>query len=363
MEVIIISQIISDVFYILIAILVFGLLIFVHELGHFLAARAFKVRVNEFALGMGPAIIKKQKGETLYALRAFPVGGFCAMEGEDEDSDDPSSLGTKPIWQRSIIMIAGAAMNFILGIIILLSLYMPVQSYIEPSLSAFDDGFPYQGETMLMKHDLIKSINGYPIYVYSNVIMFLDRGTGAPYDIVVERNGKRIELFDIPIEKREYLTEIITEDGTKQQMEFRYGFSLTRKDAGFSDRVRLAMLETVDFVRMIKLSFFDLFQGKASVGDMSGPVGIATVITNTAKYSFAAMWKLVALIAINLGVMNLLPLPALDGGRVMFLLIEKVKGSPINPRYEGAIHFAGLAALLIFMVFISYNDIMRLITG
>jgi regulator of sigma E protease len=356
--------VLSNIPYILIAVFMFGLLIFVHELGHFIMARTFNVKVNEFALGMGPTILKKKKGETVYALRALPVGGFCAMEGEDEDSEDPRAFGSKPIWQRCLILVAGAAMNFIMGLVILLILYAPVRSHIAPEISGFAEGFPYEGENMLMRGDTLKKINGYNIYTYSDVGMFLDRGLDGTYTFTVRRDGKDVQLSGVPLQKREYPTEVALEDGTAEiRNVLRYGIQFTEKSAGFFDKIRLAMLEALDFVRLIKVSLFDLFSGQASVSDMSGPVGIATIITTTAKTSFSNMWFLVALIAVNLGVMNLLPIPALDGGRVIFLVIEKIRRKPVNPKYEGMVHMASLAVLLLFMVYVSFNDIVRLVSG
>lgn len=346
-----------------------------HELGHFIVARLCKVRVNEFALGMGPAIFKRKVGETTYALRALPVGGFCAMEGEDEDSDDPAAFGSKPIWQRCLILIAGAAMNFIMGLIILLIIYAPVEAHTEATISSFSEGYPYASGQYLAENedgninallpgDTIKKIDGERIYVYSDVGLFLGRGSGGKYDFVVERDGRNIELKGVALERRTYPTEALDENGNivvvDQQ---RFGIEFTRVKSSLGDRVKLALLEAVDFVRLIRVSLFDLFTGGASVSEMSGPIGIGTMITTTAQTSFTSMWLLVALIAINLAVMNMLPLPALDGGRVLFLIIEKIRGKPLQAKYEGFIHAAGLVLLLSLMVYVSFNDIVRIVTG
>jgi len=338
-------------------------MIFVHELGHFLTARLFKVRVNEFALGMGPAIFKKTVGETQYSLRLLPVGGFCAMEGEDEESSSDDSLGKKPIWQRCIILAAGAAMNFIAGFAILLILFAPAKQYTTTELAGFSEGFPYRGEEMLLEGDRILKINGYNIYTYSDISLFLAREAGKPYDLVVERGGKRVLINDLALIQKEYMTEIQTENGVETKPVLRFGLEFKADDAGFGDKISLAWYNAIDFVRMVKISLFDLFSGKASISDLSGPVGITSVLTETAKTSMTNMWMFVALIAVNLAVMNLLPLPALDGGRILFLLVELIRRKPLKPQYEGMVHFVGLALFLLLMLYVSFNDIMRIVNG
>jgi regulator of sigma E protease len=340
--------------YIILAIVLFGLLIFTHELGHFLAARVFGVRVNEFAMGMGPIILKKQRGETLFTLRLLPVGGLCAMEGEDENSNDPGSFTTKPAWQRLIIIIAGAVMNFLSGLLILVLLYLPTKQYLTPVIADFMDGCPYVGTEAFMEGDRILEINGYHIYSRSDIDIFLQHDA-SPYDILVERGGEKVLLDNFKFEKVEYPDG---EGGT----ELKFGLIFELKNAGFGDKIRLALLDSLDFVRMVKVSLFDLFSGRAGVKDLTGPVGLTSVLGETARVSLTSMWMLVALIAINLAVMNLLPLPALDGGRVFFLFIELLRGKPVNPKYEGYVHMVGLALLLMLMVYVSFNDIARLVS-
>lgn len=338
------------------------MMIFIHELGHFLTARLFHVRVNEFAIGMGPVLFKKQRGETLYSIRALPIGGFCAMEGEDEESENEGAFGKKPAWQRCIILSAGAVMNFIAGFLILILLFIPVQTYVSPEINGFSEGFPLQGEGMLQTGDELFKINGYRIYTYNDVGMFLDSGSGEPYDFTVIRGGEKIELPDLPLEKRLYPTEVMTEEGAKVESVLRYGLEFKPKQVGFFDQFRLAAYYAIDFVRMIKISLVDLFSGKASVSDISGPVGITSTLTATAKTSLSGLLMLVALITINLSVMNLLPLPALDGGRIFFLVIELLRGKPISPKYEGIVHTVGIILLFGLMAYVSFNDIVRMLS-
>ena len=189
--------------YILFAILVFGILIAVHELGHFLVAKACGVRVDEFAIGMGPAIWKKQKGETLYAVRCLPIGGFCAMAGEDEAIDDPRAFTSQPAWKRFLILCAGAFMNFVFGLLLLLLVFAQAKSFSTPTLTDFMDGCPYQGENALQVGDTIWSIDGHRIYFTTNVSEYLSRG-GDTHDIVVKRDGAKVHLDDFYLVAREY---------------------------------------------------------------------------------------------------------------------------------------------------------------
>ncbi len=351
--------------YIIIAILLFGFLIAIHEFGHFITAKLFGVRVNEFAIGMGPAIVSRQRGETLYALRAFPVGGFCAMEGEDDDSDDPRAFGRQKAWKRLIILSAGAAMNFLAGLVLILLLFSRAQAFTTPVLTGFMEGFPLEGEQGLMAGDRIVSINGERIYLYSDVTLFLSRGNGAPYDIVVERNGQRVTLNDLPLELREY-----TENG---QTVTRYGLYFAIEEATLGAKLKNSWYNALDFVRLVRLSLTDLFTGNAGLKDLTGPVGIVDTITEVGSQSetvAVAIENILyfgALIAVNLAVMNLLPLPALDGGRIFFLLINGlwslVFRRRIDPKYESYVHVAGLVALLALMVVVTFNDLVRIFGG
>lgn len=351
--------------YIIIAVLLFGFLIAIHEFGHFITAKAFGVRVNEFAIGMGPAIFSKQKGETLYALRVFPVGGYCAMEGEDEDSEDPRAFGAQKAWKRLIILAAGAFMNFVAGLVLILLLFSRAQAFTTPVLTGFMDGFPLEGEQGLMAGDRIVSINGERIYLYNDVTMFLGRGSGEPYDIVVERNGERITLNDLPLELREY-----TVDG---QTVTRYGLYFAIEEATVGAKLRNSWYNAIDFVRLVRISLTDLIAGNAGLKDLTGPVGIVDTITEVGSQSATlgiALENILyfgALIAVNLAVMNLLPLPALDGGRIFFLLINGVWmllfRRRIDPKYESYVHVAGLVVLLGLMAVVTFNDLVRIFGG
>lgn len=355
-----------SIVYILVAILIFGVLIAVHELGHFLAAKACGVRVNEFALGMGPALLKKQKGETLYALRAFPVGGFCAMEGEENDSDEPASLNNQGFWSKLLIFAAGALMNFLTGFLIIFFLYIGEKGFYTTDIMELNPAFPQQGESGVMVGDRIYAINGERVYLHSDVSLILQavpRDENGAIEMTLLRDGKK-------------LTRTLTlQDYTDENGESYHAYGFTYggiEEANFLTRLKYTCLNTVDFVRTVRLSLQMLVNGQAGMKDLSGPVGIVTTITNVGEQSETArdaldnIAYLAALIAVNLGVMNLLPLPALDGGKIFFLVVnavcKKLFGKQIPPKFENYVHYAGLILLLGLMVFITFQDVWKIFT-
>ena len=355
----------STIVYILVAILIFGILIAVHELGHFLAAKACGVTVNEFSIGMGPALWKKQKGDTLYALRAIPCGGFCAMEGEDEDSDDPHALNHQGFWPRLLIFAAGAFMNFVAGFVILLVLYSNAQAFYDPTITAFADGCPLQSESGLQVGDTLLSIDGERVYMYSDVGLLLGLNHDGTFDPVVRRNGEKVTLRDFPMEKASY----IDQNGSAYTG---YGLLFGVKEATVGDRIANSWNNTLDFVRLVRLSLKMLVTGEAGLRDLSGPVGIVSTMTEVgeASESFGAAVEniayLAALITVNLAVMNLLPLPALDGGKILFLVVNAISMALIKKqipaKYENYIHFAGLVLLLALIALVTFSDVRKLFT-
>ena len=351
---------------ILFAILLFSLLIFVHELGHFAAAKLSGVQVNEFSMFMGPAIFKKQVGETLYAIRCIPIGGYCAMEGEDQESDNPRSFGAAAWWKRLIILVSGAAMNLVAGVLILVIVFAPAQQFVMPEVAIMEEGCLVGGEHGLQVGDRILEVDGEKIYVQSDFSMLLSLKGGDVHDIVVERNGTEVLLDDFHMQKSEFPNE----DGTTS---LRYGFSFRVEEATLGGKLRYVWNTALDYVRMVRLSLVMLLTGEAGVSDMSGPVGIVQQMSATAEASDTAAIALLnmlnfgALIAINLAVMNLLPIPALDGGRVVCLLLtvaaEKILRRKINAKYEAYLHGAGMIALLALMAFITFKDIFVIFKG
>ena len=350
---------------IIFAILLFSLLIFLHELGHFVAAKASGVQVNEFSMFMGPAIFKKQVGETLYSIRCIPFGGYCAMEGEDTDTDNPRSFQKAAWWKRLIILVAGYFMNFVTGIVIMVIVFLPMQQYVVPVIDGFAD-YATIDDYGLQKGDRFVEIDGEKIYLQSDFSLILSLNPGDFHDIVVERDGKLVELNDFHMERH----EVTQEDGTNVML---FGMNFTLKDASLADRLQYSWYSTIDVVRTVRLSLQMLLTGQAGFSDMTGPVGIVQQMSSVADASATWVDALLNMlyfggfIAINLGVMNLLPIPALDGGRVLALLlttgIEAVTRKKIDPKYEGYIHGIGMILLLGLMAVILFKDIFTIFKG
>lgn len=349
--------------YIIIAILIFGVLIAVHELGHFLAAKAFGVRVNEFSIGMGPTILQTTKGDTSYSLRLLPIGGFCAMEGDENASDDPKALNNKGLFARFVIFAAGAFMNFVAGFLILLLLYSNAHAFYEPVITSFAEGFTAQGEEGLMPGDRILSIDGERIYLYEDISIFLNMGNGESYDFVVKRDGQKVVLNDVPLAPKAYPNG----DGTSS---VRFGINFGEiTEATPLRKLEATCLNSVDFVRLVWYSLKMLVTGQVGLSDMSGPVGIVTTISDVGQSSasifmaIANIGYLTAMIAINLAVMNLLPIPGLDGGRILFLAVDAVSlllfKRKVPEKYQAAINMVGMLALLGFMLLITVKDVFQ----
>ena len=350
------------ILYILLAILIFGVLIGIHEFGHFAAAKLCGVRVEEFAIGMGPVLWKKQKGETQYSLRAVPVGGFCAMAGEDEESNDPRAFTNQSAWKRIIILAAGAFMNFVMGLVIIAVLYSGAKAFVAPILGGFMEGCPYESSDGLQVGDRFYRIDGHRIYQYYDVGDFLARGNGN-YDLELIRDGEHVTLSDFHMVPLEY-------EGQSQKM---YGFYFGQEEATLGVKLRHTWDTAMEFGRMVWMSLGQLVGGEVSAKDLSGPVGIVDLMAETGEQAASVsdalynIFYLAAFIAVNLAVMNLLPLPALDGGRIFLLLvtwvIEHITGHKLNPKYEGYVHAAGMVLLLGLMAFVMFNDIVRIIKG
>lgn len=350
--------------YIIIAIIIFGILIAIHEFGHFTAAKLCGVKVEEFAIGMGPALFKKQKGETVYALRILPIGGFCAMAGEDEESDDPRAFTNQGFWKKFVILCAGSFMNLVLGIVLILIMYAGAQAFVTPTIDHFMDGCPYEGAEAMQAGDTFYSIDGQRIYLVSDVSSFLMRGDGV-YDIVMLRDGEKVELKDFALTTKTYAE--YANEGPK------YGFVFGYTEATFGAKLEYTWNTTLEFSRLVWLGLGDLVNGKVGLKDMSGPVGIVDMMNEVgqqAESTKAAADNLLyisAFIAVNLAIMNMLPIPALDGGRVFLMIvtviIEAVSRKKLDPKYEGYIHLGGMVLLLGLMALVMYNDIAKLITG
>ena len=349
--------------YILLAILLFGVLIAIHEFGHFFTAKLLGVKVNEFAIGMGPALWSKRKGETLYALRAFPVGGYCAMEGEDEDTGDPRAFTRQAGWRKIIILCAGSFMNLALGLAITVVLFLGVSQVRAPVITEFADGFQLRGAGGLMEGDRIVSVDGHGIWVYADVQTYLSRNGGEGVDLVVERDGKRITLDDFPMGRYDY----VYENGVY------HGFGLIFgqvDDLSVPERIAQGWAQTFDFARIVWISLGDLVTGRVAVSELSGVIGVVDVVSEVGADSESVaegvqnVFYFMALIAVNLAVMNMLPIPALDGGRVFFVLLNAViyavSRRRIPEKYEGYVHAGALILLLVLMAVVAFHDVWKI---
>ena len=350
------------VFYILVAILAFGILILAHEFGHFITAKLSGVKVNEFALFMGPVIWKKQIGETLYSLRCIPIGGYCAMEGEDGESDDKRAFGNAKVWQRVVIFVAGAAMNFILGflmMVLFVAIFFNNGKLPTSTVAAIEDGRPFAQE--LQVGDELYKIDGRRVLVNGMETWLLDRNAEGIHDLVVIRNGEKVKLENVTM-KRDHLGE----DG-----KLYYGFSIGGSvNKSFGNVMSYTWRECLNVGRLVWLSLGDLISGRESVKNVSGIVGVVDIVAQAGTQSETVGIGLLnvlyffAVISVNLGVMNLLPIPALDGGRVVCLLVttaaEKILGRKIDPKYEGYLNGFFMVLLIGLMILITFKDVWNL---
>ena len=337
---------------ILASILVFGSVIFIHELGHFATAKLCGIKVNEFSLGMGPALLRFEKGDTTYALRLLPIGGFVSMEGEDEESDDEHSFSKAKVWKRFLVVAAGAVMNMILGFLVLVILVCRQSAITSRTVSVFSENASTQASG-LQVGDEILAVNGRRCFIADDVIYELVRTQNGTADLTVLRDGKKVLLEDVVFTTQE------TEEGTSLIIDFK----VLPIEKTFFNVVKEAGLWTCSLSRMIFLSLIDLVTGRVAINNLSGPVGIVTVISEAASIGWEPILLILAVITINLGIFNLIPFPALDGGKLFLLLVEGIRRKALPEKYEIVINLAGFAALMLLMLFVTYNDIARLIVG
>ena len=414
---------------IIIAVLFFGVIILIHEFGHFIFAKLFGVKVNEFAIGMGPTLLKKQGKETKYALRLLPIGGFVSMEGEEEESDDGRAFCNQKTWKRMIIIAAGATLNIILGIIICFFLVGSEELAGTNQILQFYETAVSNQEGGLQAGDKIIEIDGKRVFSDYDISFLMQRNGSGTYSFVVERNGEKVELPEVHFARRtggnfSYSEDCIIsslsakikgfglKDGDKiiavngekvsngeeliaaigKDEDYTYNFKVERNGESFEyTDVKLAVVTVFDFVilgedknvvnvtknafgyalsmgRMVYLSLFDLLRGQYGMNDIAGPIGTISVITDIAEESIATfdwsqMFMIMAMITINIGLFNLLPVPALDGGHLFFMVFELIFRKKIPQKYESYIHAAGLIILFGFMAIISASDIWKLISG
>ena len=351
--------------YILAAILIFGFLIAIHELGHFVAAKLSGVRVNEFSIGMGPAVFSRVKGETQYSLRALPLGGFCAMEGEDTDTRDSRSFVRQGFWKKLFILAAGSFMNFVVGLLIVAIVYADAAAFLTDSITGFAPGFPYEGEQGLMVGDVFYKIDGKRTYVRGDASTYLSAHRGDTIDLVMMRNGERVVLKDFPMQRATYI-------GTNGETYTGFGLyvGIHQEEATFLSKMKFIWYTTMDFVQITWFGLEQIVRGDAGMEDISGPVGIVSTITDVgtqAETTSEAWWSiffLAALIAVNLSVMNMLPIPALDGGRIFFLVLDAISlalfKKQIPEKWQASINASFFLILMLFLLAVTFNDVTKL---
>jgi len=336
----------------------------VHEVGHFIAARAGEILVLEFAIGMGPKLIGVKRGETLYSLRMVPIGGFCKMLGEDSADDDPRAFCNKSVFKRVCVAAGGSLMNFMLAFVIFLliilatGMYIPAVRELIPDMPAAAAGF--------MPGDRIIKINGKRVNIYDDFSFYMSGNGAAAVDLTVRRGA-------------EVLTKNITPAYQEETGAYLVGFRPAAKlgifgaaEPGYSrvgpfEALSAAFFSIIFWIKYTFLSLVRLFTLKLSLNELAGPIGIAqtidTVYTETKGFGFSAtvatMANIMALISANLGVFNLLPLPALDGGRLVFLSLEGIRRKPLAKNREGMVHLIGFIALMALAVFVAVNDLRR----
>ena len=343
----------------LIAIFVFGILILIHELGHFISARIFKVTINEFSIGMGPRIFSRTSKKTgiKYSLAALPIGGFVAMAGESDESDDPNSFDKKPAWQRFIITAAGAVVNIVAGFLVtaILTMMIPignttVTGFLDLSKQGYEVG-DVTTEGVLQVGDEIIRVDGKRVRIYDELNYEIMRRAYEPIDLTVKRDGEVITLENV-------VFPTVAENGTSFGLR---DFTVAPVEKTFGSVISFSWSKATLIVRMCWESVVDLITGRYSLSAVSGPVGVSTAIGDAAKAGFEPFLYMFALISINLGVMNLLPIPALDGGRLLSTLVEMITRKKLPAKIENMINGIGLVLLLGLSLVIMLKDIFQLI--
>ena len=367
----------SFIITILAALLVFSAVIAIHEFGHFTVAKLCGIQVNEFSIGMGPVLWKKNHKGTQYSLRALPVGGFVALEGEEspesqqaeavhtvqeqpapetEASVQPTGipLNEAPVWQRALVMVAGAVMNFVLGFVVLVFLIAAQNEPItSKTIYAIQDG-ALCGQTGLQAGDKVLAVNGRRCFVANDILYELVRTRSYSADFTVLRDGQKVQLPGVQFD---------TWQDEQGETHMSIGFSVYGLEKTPGNVLREASNSVLYYGRIVFTSLIDLLRGRESINNLSGPVGIVSAIGQAASYGWQDLLELLALITVNLGILNLLPFPALDGGKVVFLIIEGVTGHAVPEKLQSVLTLATFGLLFGLMIFATYNDILRLITG
>lgn len=338
-------------FYLLIMVLVFGILIFIHEFGHFITARACGVHVKEFAIGMGPKLFswKSKKHGTSYGLRLFPIGGFVSMEGEDEESDSQHAFCNKSVPKRMIIVAAGAVMNLLLGFALMMTLVFSQGTLASNKIGRFDEN-AISSEKLCVGDEIVK-IGSVRVHVWEETVYEILNQGYEPIDITVVRNGEKIRIEDVSF-------------GTMEESGAVFGtcdFVPYAEARTFPNLIKHGFYRSLSTVKMVLDSLIGMLNGRFGLEAVSGPVGVAEVVGDAAKSGIPQLIYIVSILSINLGVFNLIPFPALDGGRFLLLIVEGIRKKPLPKNVESYINFVGIIILFAFMIFITCKDIFKLI--
>ena len=345
------GTVLTVIFYALIMALVLGVLVFVHEFGHFFAARRCGVAVKEFAIGMGPKLVswKSKKYDTQYALRLLPIGGFVSMVGEDEDSNDEKAFCNQKVWKRIIIVLSGVFMNFVIGFLLMMIVVTMQAKLPSTVVGTFSENAT--SNSQLKSGDEIIKVDGTSVHTGNELVYEILYNGTEPIDIVVIRNGEEIELKNVKF-------PVLEEEGTSFG---KVDFSIKAEEKNFFSVTKHTFCRSVSTVKMVFDSLGGIVSGRFGVESVSGPIGIAETGGDAARTDGLSFLNIITILSINLGVINLLPFPALDGGRFLFLVIEGIRRKPINRNVEGYINFIGMLILFAFMIFISFKDVFKLI--
>ena len=339
-------SIINTFLSIVITVITFGILILVHEFGHYIVAKKCGIGVNEFSIGMGPTIYKKQGKDTVFYIKALPIGGFVKLEGEDEDADkdNDKAFGNKTKLQRTAVLLAGAFMNILCGFIIVVIINCFVGGFVSTTVESVS----LEEQTVIQQGDKIVSIDGYTVMNYTDLNFAASNIAEEQFTAKVIRDGEKITLENVPLVK--------TDEG------YKIGINLSVENKNVWTILKNSVTESISIIRLVWQSIVYLITGRVGINELSGPVGITVLVKQTVEYGALSVLNLIAFIALNLGVMNLLPLPALDGGRIFMIAVEAIIRRPIPQKYEAVVHFIGFILLMGLTVFVFINDIIRVFT-
>lgn len=338
------------------SLIVLGIIIFVHEFGHFIFAKLSGIRVEEFSLGMGPPLISKKRGETLYSLRILPLGGYCKMSGETGDgqynpqSEDPKRFDKKPPLVRLLVLVGGPLMNFLLAILIFSLIFaiigMPME--VTTEVGSVIRGGPAE-KAGIEEGDVIVSIDNQKVESWQDMVGIIHQSSDKPLQLTIKRDGSFSTILVTPQYSPEHKVGLIGIEPTE----------VKSRNIGFFEAIKEGFLRTFLITKLTILSIIQMITGKASLSEVTGPVGIVKMIGESARFGIVYLANLTALISVSLGLFNLLPVPALDGGRIIFVFFELLTGRAVNPVKENMIHLIGFALLITLMLFVTYRDILR----